>query len=212
MERDFVLSKEEGKVEEKTNEKIIRTALGLFAKYGYYGTSMRDIAQELGITKPALYRHFSGKEEILEVIINSGEAYYENNIALQAANRMMPKSLIELKQLSLKQIAYTLHDKKVVSYRKLLSFEQFRNNKMAQTATKHFRTDLEDAYTDIFESMMDQGILEKKDAALLALEYVAPITMLIHQCDREPQKEKEILACIEKHIDFFLEQHKKKGN
>ena len=62
-------------MEEKTDEKILKTALRLFAKYGYHGTSMRDIAGELGLTKAALYRHFSGKEEILDVIIRTGEEY-----------------------------------------------------------------------------------------------------------------------------------------
>jgi len=41
-----------------TRQRIIDIALELFATRGYAGTSMRDIAAELGVTKAALYYHF----------------------------------------------------------------------------------------------------------------------------------------------------------
>ena len=40
---------------ESTKERILRTALELFAQNGYLGTSMNDIAGQLGFTKAALY-------------------------------------------------------------------------------------------------------------------------------------------------------------
>ena len=52
-----------------TKERILETALELFAEKGYLGTSMRDIAQRLGITKGALYKHYAGKQEILDSIV-----------------------------------------------------------------------------------------------------------------------------------------------
>lgn len=44
-----------------TKERIVDVALGLFAQSGYLGTSMSDIAKQLGITKGALYKHYTGK-------------------------------------------------------------------------------------------------------------------------------------------------------
>lgn len=52
-----------------TKEKILKNALELFAQSGYLGTSMSDIANRLGITKAALYKHYAGKEKILDSII-----------------------------------------------------------------------------------------------------------------------------------------------
>ena len=54
----------------ETKERILNTALALFSQRGYLGTSMRDIAQRLGITKGALYKHYAGKQEILDSIYN----------------------------------------------------------------------------------------------------------------------------------------------
>ena len=48
-----------------TREKILEVALDLFTDQGFDGTSMREIAGRLGITKPSIYYHFASKEEIL---------------------------------------------------------------------------------------------------------------------------------------------------
>jgi AcrR family transcriptional regulator len=43
---------------------ILRAAMTLFSRHGLAGTSIRDIAAESGYTNPALYKHFSSKEEL----------------------------------------------------------------------------------------------------------------------------------------------------
>ena len=49
---------------DSTKEKIKKTALSLFARKGYDGTTMNDIAKLVGIKTPSLYAHFSGKKEL----------------------------------------------------------------------------------------------------------------------------------------------------
>ncbi|MFI9205739.1 TetR/AcrR family transcriptional regulator [Streptomyces sp. NPDC053048] len=51
-----------------TRERIQRTALALFVSRGYEKTSLREIAEELGVTKAALYYHFKTKEDILSAL------------------------------------------------------------------------------------------------------------------------------------------------
>jgi AcrR family transcriptional regulator len=46
-------------------ERILDVALDLFIAQGYDGTSLREIAEQLGVTKAALYYHFESKEDIL---------------------------------------------------------------------------------------------------------------------------------------------------
>jgi AcrR family transcriptional regulator len=53
----------------KTREKILKVATKLFAKYGFAGTSMDEIAERVGIRKASLYHHFSSKQEIYEELI-----------------------------------------------------------------------------------------------------------------------------------------------
>lgn len=52
-----------------TKEEILLTSLRLFAERGFEAVSTSMIAQELGITKGALYRHYENKQAIFDAII-----------------------------------------------------------------------------------------------------------------------------------------------
>ena len=60
-----------------TKEKIMDAALTLFAENGYDGTSVEQIANIVGIKAPSLYKHYKGKEDILNALIDSVEVRYE---------------------------------------------------------------------------------------------------------------------------------------
>jgi AcrR family transcriptional regulator len=50
-------------------EKILSTAKSLFIQYGYHALAMRQIAEALNVSKPALYYHFKDKEELFLAIL-----------------------------------------------------------------------------------------------------------------------------------------------
>ncbi|MEO8556851.1 MAG: TetR/AcrR family transcriptional regulator [Actinomycetota bacterium] len=52
-----------------TRERILQVALDLFGRQGYSGTSIRDIANRMGMTKAAVYYHFPSKENLLADIL-----------------------------------------------------------------------------------------------------------------------------------------------
>lgn len=52
-----------------TRERIQQVALELFAEKGYENTALREVAERLGITRPALYYHFKTKDDILDGIV-----------------------------------------------------------------------------------------------------------------------------------------------
>ncbi|HEX6872867.1 MAG TPA: TetR/AcrR family transcriptional regulator [Micromonosporaceae bacterium] len=51
-------------------DEILEIAMGLFATRGYHGVSMDDIGAAAGVTGPALYHHFAGKEAMLAAALN----------------------------------------------------------------------------------------------------------------------------------------------
>jgi AcrR family transcriptional regulator len=63
----------------ETRQRIQDVARDLFARHGVQRTSLQDIADKLGITKPALYYHFSSREElvrsIVQPLIDDGEQF-----------------------------------------------------------------------------------------------------------------------------------------
>ena len=64
-----------------TRARIVDVALELFAEHGYEKTSLREIADRLGVTKAALYYHFRTKEDILAGIVDSMAAPIDDAIA-----------------------------------------------------------------------------------------------------------------------------------
>ena len=59
-------------------------------------------------------------------------------------------------------------------------------------------------FTPVFAAMMDKGLMRRDDPEMLALAYTAPISALIHQCDREPEKTEETIARVEAFSRHFV--------
>lgn len=187
-----------------TKEKILDAALILFSEKGYDGVGIDLIAETVGLKGPSLYRHYKGKEDILNTLINKVGDYYEDNFGLSTNPGKIPDSLEELVRFSMSRIDFTMHDPMIQKVRRLLAMEQFRNPRIAELTTKHHIDGLQGMFRVIFERMMEAGLLKKDDAALLALEYVAPVSLLIHTYDRQPDREQEIIERIETHLRHFV--------
>jgi AcrR family transcriptional regulator len=63
---------------------ILDAALAVFAEKGYEAGTMREIAARVGVTEPALYRHYAGKEALFEDLV----AVAGDHIAERASARM----------------------------------------------------------------------------------------------------------------------------
>jgi AcrR family transcriptional regulator len=64
-----------------TRSRIKTVALDLFLEQGYEGTSLREIAERLGVTKAALYYHFKSKDDIVDSFIQDRLARLDALIA-----------------------------------------------------------------------------------------------------------------------------------
>jgi AcrR family transcriptional regulator len=57
---------------ERTAERILDAAEALFAERGYAGTSLRDVATEVGLRTPSLYNHFPSKDSLYAAVLERG--------------------------------------------------------------------------------------------------------------------------------------------
>jgi len=79
-----------------TRERIQAIALELFAEQGYEKTSLREIAERLGVTKAALYYHFKSKEDIVRSFVEDYRAELEQVIAWGASQPRTPGTRAEI--------------------------------------------------------------------------------------------------------------------
>ena len=180
-----------------TKERILTAALEMFSQNGYAGTNIRELAASLGLVKSAVYRHFASKEDIWNTLLDEMIAYYAERFGSPEHLPPVPDSLEALVAMTMRMADFTIHDEKIIMTRKMLTMEQFHDERARDLATKHFLTGLKEMFTHIFSGMMDKGLLRRDDPAMLAFAYTAPISALIHLCDREPEKTDEAIAQIE---------------
>ena len=180
-----------------TKERILTAALELFSRNGYAGTNIRELAGALGMGKSSMYRHFESKEEIWNTLLDRMIAYYGERFGSAEHLPPVPESLEELTSTTMRMVDFTIHDEKIVMTRKVLTIEQYRDERAKALATKHFLTGLRQMFTHVFQGMMEKGLLRQDDPEMLAFAYTAPISALIHLCDREPERTEEAIRQIE---------------
>ena len=191
-----------------TKEKILAAALDLFSQKGYEGTNIRELAASLGLVKSGIYKHYESKEEIWNALLDKMIAYYGERFGSAEHLPPVPDSLEGLLDMTMRMVDITVHDEMIIKTRKLLSIEQFRDDRARMLATKHFLTGLADMFTPVFAGMIEKGLLRKNDPAMLAFAYTTPISALIHLCDREPEKTGEAMKQIEAFSRHFIETYK----
>ena len=194
-------------VAKDTKERILATALDMFSQNGYAGTNIRELTASLGLVKSSMYRHFESKEEIWNSLLDEMVAYYDNRFGSPEHLPPVPDTLEELVTMTMQMVDFTVHDERIIKTRKLLTIEQFRDDRARDLATKHFLTDLKDMFTPVFQGMMDKGLLRRDDPAMLAFAYTAPISALIHLCDREPEKANDAMAQAEAFSRHFIKTY-----
>ena len=190
-----------------TKERILAAALEMFSKNGYAGTNIRELSASLGLVKSGVYKHYESKEAIWNALLDEMIAYYGDHFGSPEHLPPVPDSLEALIRMTTQMVNITVHDEKIIMTRKVLTLEQFRDDRARELATKHFLTGLTEIFTHIFAGMMDKGLLKKDDPAMLAFAYATPISALIHLCDREPEKTEEAIARVKAFSRHFIKTY-----
>lgn len=201
-----------------TKQEILDAALDLFSVQGYEATSISQLAEAVGIRKASLYSHFENKQAILDALIQTTMEEYEKHSIFAKADwddpaftkdkeNMTPEMAT---QMFIGQIRYILHDPKISRARKMLTIEQFQNLQMAQLQTKQNYTDVMRYFTGLVHFLIRQGRLVDSDPEIMAAQLCLPISMWINLCDREPERENDVMQLIERHIQHFFELYQVK--
>ncbi len=191
-----------------TKERILETALELFAQNGYLGTSMNDIAQRLGFTKAALYKHYTSKQEILDSIV---ERMNQMDYA-RAESYEMPETepdgfaeaylhtpVQKIRAYSMAQFDHWTKEPFSSNFRKMLTLEQYRDPKLARLYHDYLATGPTEYMAAIFRKLTDSD----EAAIQLALEFYGPMFLLYSVYDGAADKD-AVSALLGEHMDRFI--------
>ena len=188
-----------------TKERILAAALDMFSQKGYEGTNIRELSASLGLVKSGIYKHYESKEDIWNALLDRMIAYYGERFGSPEHLPPVPDTMEEFITMTMRMANLTIHDEQIVKTRKVLTLEQFRDDRARELATKHFLTGLTEMFTHIFAGMMDKGLIRRDDPAMLAFAYTTPVSALIHLCDREPEKTEDAIRKIEAFSRHFIQ-------
>ena len=184
-----------------TREKILQTALSLFAKDGYEAVSVSDIAGELGMTKGALYRHYTSKKDILDSIAA--------RMAQLDAEQTKTYSLPEATAAAIDRGSVTVDG--IISYggamfrfwaadgfasrfRRLLTLEQFRSEEMGALYQQYLVSGPMVYLSRLFAAL---GLAKPHRAAV---EFYSPLFLLFGVYDGAPNSD-AVLAAVDDHLE-----------
>lgn len=188
-----------------TKQEILKASLELFSVQGFEATSISQIADAVGIRKASLYSHFDSKQAILDAIVKEVLQQYGEHSIFARANwekdaDNLPLTADEAVSMIQGQIRYILHDPAISRARKMLVIEQFQNPELAKLQTKQNYSDVLGYFTGLIKCLIQKGVLAADDPEIMAAQFCLPISVWINLCDREPDREREVMELVERHI------------
>lgn len=199
-----------------TKNKILEVALTLFAKKGFDGVSVREIAKEVGVRESALYKHYKNKEDILDKIVEEMilliRKTYEQQRVPECVEIEVAEGYRNITEEQLCEISWNIfkmftEDPKLSNFRKLLVQEQFHNKAFAECYNNFFLEGVIDSQAKTFIQLVNNGFFHKADERIIALQFYGPILLLFQLYDCEPQKKDEIKEMLFKHVRAFGEHY-----
>ena len=199
-----------------TKQEILDAALELFSVQGFEATSISQIASAVGIRKASLYSHFENKQAILDALVQEVLEQYEEHSLFARADwekdaGSLPQTPDDAVQMIQGQIRYILHDPAISRARKMLVIEQYRNPELGNLQTKQNYSDVLGYFTGLIKCLIQKGVLAEDDPEIMAAQFCLPISVWINLCDREPERETEVMELVDKHIRQFFRLYQRSG-
>ena len=187
-----------------TKQEVLEASLELFSVQGFEATSIARIADAVGIRKASLYSHFENKQAILDELVKEVLEQYANHSIFarkdwEKDSHNLPMTADEAVQMIQGQIRYIIS-----RARKMLVIEQFQNPELAELQTKQNYSDVMQYFTGMIKRLIQKGILNGDDPEIMAAQFCLPVSVWLGLCDREPERESEVMELLSKHIRQFF--------
>ena len=186
-----------------TRQALVDAGLELFAEKGYFGTSLRDIAEAIGVRDSALYHYFPSKDALFEAIVTEGRE--PGTAATQWLDRTIDSPRDVLMQLGSAIVARFATDRERKLYRILMSdglrlANDGRLNFLERTGTHT------NFVVRLMTKLIDEGWFRPSRADFYAMEFFAPFGMWRQIQAVQPNNPivKDVESFVRAHVDHFV--------
>jgi len=202
-------------------EKILEKALILFAERGYENVSVEEIAAEVGIKAPSIYKHYKSKQDIFDAIIDkmkNNDVYKNITDTISSNNKFNDAGVFtgDLTQLittiGFESFVELSGPTELTQFRKLMTVEQFNTPELAELFVKQYYDNMISRYSDLFSKLSSSGVFKNEDPELMALQFYAPLFMLMTMRDAVPERKDEFSCLVENYIDLFIKIYSKENH
>ncbi|MGN0702672.1 MAG: TetR/AcrR family transcriptional regulator [Lentihominibacter sp.] len=211
-----------GKQAMTTKERIVDEALTLFAAKGFKGTTVKEIADAVGIKDASLYKHFKSKQEILSTIVD--EAYLHmgkmsDNLGIPSG-KDSPKTGAEffrgmnrdtLIGIGREVFKFYLTDDYMSRFWRLANLEQYNNRDFYELYRKLFTEEGIEYQKNLFAEMIKIGAFREGDPEVMAYNFYSPIFLLLHRYAGNEAGLNEALEIVDKMVGDFYDRYHMEG-
>ncbi len=184
-----------------TKERILKESMSLFSIYGFDSVSVRRIAEEVGVKNSALYKHFESKQAIFDAIVAASQ---ERFLKMYAESKMGElKTPEEFENMCIDFFLFQTKDSWITMFRRMLLMEMFKNQEMAKVYKNIFIDMPIQGQKQLFQTLIDQGILKDANAEVMSMELYAPF-FLYHAVNEDMER---LEPLFRKHVRNFIENY-----
>ncbi|MGB8223686.1 MAG: TetR/AcrR family transcriptional regulator [Polyangiales bacterium] len=149
---------------------LIEVGRSVFAKHGYEGTSVEEIAKRAKVSKPIVYEHFGGKEGLYAVIVDREMDYVERRIS-EALSSGSPRERVERASLAFLRYVRDHPDGFAV-------LSQDSPLSSSRGTISSLLNDLAERVGDVFVSALNEAGYDTKAAPIYANALIGMVTFV----------------------------------
>ncbi|HCX20602.1 MAG: TetR family transcriptional regulator [Flammeovirgaceae bacterium] len=175
---------------------ILLTCTRLFRKSGYAGTSMQDIANELGIKPASLYNHISSKQDILVELLSFGA-----NLFVDGMKDIKQSQLNDLQKL---ERLIALHLRITVGHTDLMALIAVEWRHLEGEGLREYlklRNSYENDFRVILKGAMENGLIHSMDIEIAFFSILTTLKWFYSWYDKHSQLS---MADIEEYLKQLL--------
>ena len=207
-----------GKQGMTTKERIADEALTLFAAKGFRGTTVKDIADAVGIKDASLYKHFKSKKEILNTIVEEAYVHMGNmsdSLGIPSGDGSLEDAAEFFRGINRETIIalgkevfkFYLTDDYMSRFWKPANLEQYNNRDFYELYRRLFTEEGIEYQKNLFAEMIRMGAFREGDPEVMAYNFYSPIFLLLHRYAGSEGELDEALEIIEKMVGDFYDRY-----